>query len=88
MKIAKATHRKSGFASSWQKKYPWLVMRIAVYCKLCIWYGHLPRKCGGKWVEVGGTSLRHDKLLKRASSAMHRDAEICRQEEEARASLT
>ncbi len=87
---SKSTHRKSGFTSSWQKNYAWLLYdneERAMYCKLCMRYGNLPRNGSGKWVKVGCTSLRHDKLLKHTASAMHRDSEIS-SHEEARASLT
>ena len=50
VKILKSAHTKCGFASSWQKKYPWLLYESdenAMYGKLCMRYGHLPHKVVG-----------------------------------------
>ena len=52
-----------------------------MYCKLCIKYGKLPRNGTGKWVRVGASPLRHDKVRNHELSAMHLDSEYCKQEE-------
>ena len=52
-----------------------------MYCKLCIKYGKRPKNGTGKWVRVGSSSLRHDKVRNHELSAMHRDSEYCKQEE-------
>ena len=87
---SKVSHRRSGFDRSWLKEFPWLIYNKderSMYCKLYIKYGKLPRNGTGKWVRVGASSLRHDKVRNHELSAMHRDSEYCRREE-ARASLT
>ena len=77
-------HRQSGFDGSWHKKYPWLLYNSeeqSMYCQLCIKYKKLPRNGSGKWVTVGTTTFRQDKLVKHEHSSMHKDAEHCRREE-------
>ena len=77
-------HRLSGLNPAWHKQHPWLLynnQEKAMYCQLCMKYGKLPRNGSGKWVQVGVTLLRQDKIRRHECSLMHRDAQRCKREE-------
>ncbi len=81
---ASSHQRKSGFDPSWKKQHPWVVYNReehAMYCQLCIAYKKLPKNGSGKWVTVGTTTFRQEKLAKHECTVMHRDAESCKHQE-------
>ena len=58
-----------------------IIRRSKLFCKLCTKYNMLPRNGTGKWVTVGCTAFRHDKVLGHEQSAMHKEAERAKTDE-------
>ena len=52
-----------------------------MFCKLCTKYNMMPRNTTVKWVSVGCTAFRHDKVLAHKQSAMHKGAERAKADE-------
>jgi hypothetical protein len=54
---------------------------------LCSEYNMMPRNGTGKWVTVGCTAFRHDKVLAHENPTMHKEAERAKVDE-ARAAVS
>jgi len=54
--------------------------KVCMRCKLCTKYGKSPRNGSGSWTTNPCYSLRKDKIIKHANSAMHRGAVVAEAE--------
>ena len=85
-RLAVDHRRRSGFDHSWRKKQMWLTYNEESGM-LCSEYNMMPRNGTGKWVTVGCTAFRHDKVLAHENPTMHKEAERAKVDE-ARAAVS
>ena len=61
--------------ASWKTKYPWLVAKAdGIYCLYCTHCHASSKGSSGKFVDVGYSGIRSDKLTKHESSTAHQNS--------------